>query len=423
MDTVDSYQCKTSYLKQQNLGSLLFEIQTRIHAMLIQENDLRLFSPAMIRSLTFDLSYVLLRHRAWHNAPILAELTIDFLNSEFLVPRALCGQLVENSLDLLHNYTPVEADWTSEQYESEFLEHLLICGAIAEGDSQLADDIGFGRNLSELLRAAMRLDQDSGEGSLFQFAAELVNKLHEILTRILSQQKDCPWILDIYHLKNILQRDPHTRKNDLDLDSLKRLFSILIECSWKGASLKDLSKKSNAAELSADLEILLKHGLIYLEPKGRQRSPFYCLSAVGFQLTEAAFSFNSSRTEIKSLLQLPAAYQTAYFNRHLDSLPEEHIESIQSLAGSLAPESLRIFIEYLLEKQKIATLVELFKNLLHSRAHAWIRVEICQALPLMNQMEIAKDLLQSLASEDLSPMVRKAARLALQQNSCQNAAL
>ena len=97
-------------------------------------------SPALARSLTFDLTYLLMRHRAWHNAPILSELSIDFLCSEFQIPRQLGTQLVENSLDLLHSYTPVELDWTAEKYEEEFLEHLFICSTLATDDGALADN-------------------------------------------------------------------------------------------------------------------------------------------------------------------------------------------------------------------------------------------------------------------------------------------
>lgn len=417
MDFVKSYQRKAAYLDQQGLGPLLLKLQTRIHGFLMQEHDLRLFSPAMSRSLTFDLTYLLMRHRAWHNAPILSELSIDFLCSEFLVPRHLGTQLVENSLDLLHSYTPTELDWTAEKYEEEFLEHLFVCSTLATDDDALADDIGFGRNLIELLRTAVRLDQDADAAGLFQFAPELAGKLHGIMSRIFLEQEDCPWALDLYRLKNILQREPYTRKKTLTPIYLNRVFNILLSCNWQGQDEPTLAPSGIGEHLSNDLSTLSRCGLVYEESRRRPLPPLIRLSARGLELTRAAFSLAACAALRPNLKGLPAIYQAAILERLLSDPSEDCLTWIKNQTFLLAPEALRLLIEILKQQQKGETLLEVFENLLHNHAHAWIRAEICEALPLADRWDVSQNLLRPLAADDPSPMVRQAARTALKRQA------
>ncbi|WP_176736470.1 HEAT repeat domain-containing protein [Oligoflexus tunisiensis] len=417
MDFVRSAHRKASYLDQQGLGSLLLKLQTRIHGFLMQEHDLRLFSPALSRSLTFDLTYLLIRQRAWHNAPILSELSIDFLCSEFQIPRHLGTQLVENSLDLLHSYTPIEIDWTAEKYEEEFLEHLFVCSTLATNDEELADDIGFGRNLIELLRTAVRLDQDAETAGLFQFAPELASKLYRIMSRIFIEQEACPWILDLYRLKNILQREPYTKKKTLTPEYLNRLFNILLCCNWQGNDAKTIAGSGIGEHLSSDLGTLSRCGLVYEESRRRPLPSLIRLSAKGLELTRAAFAFAACAVRHPALKGLPAIYQAAVLERLLSHPSEDRMTWMKNQTPLLTPEALRLLIEILKQQQKDETLLEVFENLLHNHAHAWIRAEICEALPLADKPDVSQNLLRPLASQDPSPMVRQAARAALKRQA------
>ncbi len=417
MDFVTSYQRKSSFLDGQGLGSLLLKLQMRIHGSLMEEHDMRLFSPAMTRALTFDLTYILIRHRAWHNAPILSELTIDFLSSEYLVARHMGTQLVENSLDLLHSYTPSELDWDAEKYEVEFLEHLFVCSTLAADDDALADDIGFGRNLIELLRTAIRIDQDAETAGLFQFAPELAGKLHTIMGRIFAQQEDCPWALDLYRLKNILQRDPYTKKKNLSAEYLNRLFNILLSCNWQGIDIKTIAASGIGEHLVSDLSTLSRCGLVYEESRKRYEPALIRLSAKGLELTKTAFAFAACVVKRPVLKGLPAIYQASVLERLLSQANDLQMDWIQNQSVTLAPEALRLVVSILKQQQKGETLLELFEKLLHNHAHAWIRVEICEALPIAERPEISQDLLRPLAAEDPSPMVRNAARSALKRQA------
>lgn len=417
MDIVRSSQRKASYLDQQGLGPLLLKLQIRIHGFLMQEHDLRLFSPALARALTFDLTYLLIRHRAWHNAPILSELSIDFLCSEYQVPRHLGTQLIENSLDLLHSYTPIELDWNAEKYEEEFLEHLFICSTLVGNDEALADDIGFGRNLIELLRTAVRLDQDANTAELFQFAPELAGKVYRIMTRIFEEQATCPWILDLYRLKNILQREPYTKKKTLNPEYLNRLFNLLLCCNWQGNDSKSIAASGIGEHLSSDLGTLSRCGLVYEESRRRPLPNLIRLSAKGLELTRTAFSLAACASQHPALKGLPAIYQTAVLERFLSNPSEDQLTWMKNQTPLLTPEALRLMIEILRQEQKDETLLEVFENLLHNQAHAWIRTEICEALPLADKPDVSRNLLQALAANDPSPMVRKAARTALKRQA------
>ncbi len=417
MDFVTSYQRKATWLDQQGVGPLLLKLQTRIYGFLMQENELRSFSPATIRSFTFDLTYLLLRHRAWHNAPILSELTIDFLCSEFLVPRHLATQLVENSLDLVHSYTPSELDWTAEIYEEEFLEHLFVCSTLAKDDNALADDIGFGRNLIELLRSAIRLDQDAETTGLHQFAPELAGKLNMIMSRIFAEQDACPWALDLYRLKNILQRDAYTKKKNLVPIYLNRLFNILMSCNWLGNESQAIASSGIGEHIISDMGTLSRCGLVYEEGRKRHEPALIRLSAKGLELTRTAFALAACTVKHPNLKGLPAIYQVAIVERLFGQAGDDPLAWIKSQSSALAPEALRLVIGLLKQQQKDETLLEVFEKLLHNQAHAWIRVEICEALPLADRLEISQNLLRPLAAEDPSPMVRNAARSALKRQA------
>ena len=415
MDISAAFHKKSRFLEQLRPDSLVIKLQEQIQRNLLGECDVRIFSPGMIRATTFDLSYTLLRHRAWHNAPLLSEFAIDYLNSEYLLPRAVATMIVESALDLLHSYTPAELDWDANDYEKEFLEHLFVCSVIASEDAELAADIGFGRNVIELLKSAMNLGQSCEE--LFQFAPDLALRLHDLIQGILAAQAQEPWTIDLYKLKNWLQRDPYIKKSSLSAEYLAACLRILLACGPGGASLPSLEHKLKIESLRTFITVLQRIGLVYEELQSAGKPALYRLSHLGFELTASKFIYDlvQDRGFDIELKPLPAAYQANLLQGIWQHSPEEFTKTIMQQSKALSPDAVKMVIEYWKKQRRDETLLELFENMLHNRVHAWLRVQICHALPLQQKPDESKVLLESLAEHDHSPMVRNAARMAMKR--------
>ncbi|MBC7662117.1 MAG: hypothetical protein H7249_20670 [Chitinophagaceae bacterium] len=420
MDILNSFTRKSQALNQESLQPIVKKLQNSIYSMLLQETDPRSLSPALVRSACFDLSYLLIRHRQWHHAALLPELAIDFLNSEYHIPGSLSAQMVESALDVLHSYTPRELDWSADDYEEQFLEHLIVCSLISLDEESLAIDLGFGQNVLTLLKNALNVGSDE---DVFQFAPELTQQLNKIMERIFAELDESPANMDLYRLKNVLQRDPSTSKNKLNRDYLISLSTMLTACFPDGKSAKDLEAFATSELFGADLRLLSRNGLIYEEPQARRsQGPLFRLSNKGYELTCMQFAFSRWQElgESLHLQDLPSPYQAT----SLQILAKESSPQLQNLIEKegqyLSPVALRFVIDHMKRHGGEKSLLEIFLKLLHNQAHAWIRVEICQALPLPNGDCLAGALLDSLLNEDPSPMVRSAARAALQRQRRQS---
>ncbi len=417
MDIAGQMHRKAAFIEQQKVAPMVRQLQTILQKRLMEDCDIRTFSPALIRALIFDLTYLMLRHRAWHLAPLFSELTIDFINSEYALPHQMCVVIVEGMHDLLHHYMAPEIDWTADRYDEEFLEHLLVSTLMAAHEGELLIDLGFGRNLIELLQDAMQLASGSNNPDAFQFAPEVTGRLHKIMERMLSEAEANPASLDRYKLKNFLQRDPLTRKHTLQVALLERLMMILNTCGYLGSSLAAIETKLGSAVLSTELSLLQRTGLLFEETQRRPLPLLYRLSREAYTLTSQTFAegtLAAGKATIE-LAALPAPYQAALLQLAWHRDPEHLSALIAADAAALKPEALKIVIEAWRKNQLEESLLELFQNLLHNRAHAWIRAEICQALPFRSFQKDTQILLESLAEYDPSPMVRSAARSALKR--------
>lgn len=415
MDTLSSYARKSEALKTESLRPIVKKLQKVIHSRLVEASDPRVIAPALLRSATFDLSYILIRHRQWHHAELLSELAIDYLTSDYLIPGTIATQIVESALDVLHSYTPREIEWTALDYEHEFLEHLIVCSLISRDEEALAIDLGFGRNVLGLLKNALELE--SGHG-MFHFASDLSQKLSDNMQRIFDEIEKKPEHMDLYRLKNLLQRDDSTAKNKLKMGYLQILNTILTACWPDGKTEAELQGEVEDDHFATDLRVLLRNGLLYEEPRSRGQKSLYRLSNKGYELTSTNFAF-SHWQEVGSQLHLqhmPSAYQSTV----LQILAKESVENLQDLLEAegqyLSPQALRFVVEHLKQSGDEQGLVEIFANLLHNQAHAWIRVVICQALPLPSGKTLSPDALDNLLNHDPSPMVRSAARASVQRS-------
>ena len=414
-EPIPYFQKKTQFLRELDQENLLQKILMDIQGILLHEGESRALSPAALRALLIDLSYLLFRHRSWLGAPLLAEVAIDFLNSEYLIPRVLCEHLVEHCLELMLPSFDVDADWDALHYDDEFLEHLFICSILAKSESELAIDLGVGRNMLELLNTAVRMSPEDANDDVFHFAPDLVRRLHEIIQRILAEHHEKPWILSQYQLKNGLQRDPHFSRSMLARPHLDKLLELLLAIGPEGCPRSELSTRLPEHGDLAQLAPLLNAGLVYEVPSsGKGRSPVLCLSRSGIECTSARFAFESLRatSSLPKLSGLSAPYQAALIQAVGGDRPEDFPSWIRSQAQDLCPEALRLAIEFWKKQKNDESLLELFKNLLHNQAHAWIRAEICHALPLASLREACYQLLEVLAETDPSPMVRQAAKAA-----------
>jgi len=412
MDTLMSFSNKSKILGQETLQPIVKKLQKTIYSLILKGRAPTKVAPALARSACFDLSYLLIRHRQWHHAPILPELAIDFLNSEYLIPGALSGEVVEAALDVLHSFTPREIDWTTDDYNAEFLEHMIICSLISLDETRLEIDLGFGRNVLDLLKNALALDAES---SVFEFAPELTQDLHTIMRRVFDEIEESPANMDLYRLKNVLQRDGAINKNKLKKNYLISLSQILAACWPAGQTAKQLEALTPLEHFQLDLNLLVRNGLVYEEPQSRRgQAPIFLLSNKGYELTAIQFAF-ARWQDLGTVLQLsdlPSPYQATL----LQILAKESDQRLQKLIEKegqfLSPVALRFVIEHMKCPEGEKGILEIFDNLLHNQAHAWIRVEICQALPLPSGASIAGKLLEKLLNDDPSPMVRSAARAA-----------
>jgi hypothetical protein len=414
VDTLTSYSRKAEALRTETLKPIVRKLQKTIHSCILQNSEPRLVPPGLIRAAAFELSYILVRHRPWHHAALLSELAIDFLSSEYMVAAGPAAQIVESALDILHSYTPRELDWSSEDYEREFLEHLIICSLIARDEEALAIDIGFGRNVLSLLKSAVDLESAP---DVFNFASELTQGTFAIMQSIFSEVDESPSRMDLYRLKNLLQRDDATPKNRLKKDYLQTLNKILAACWPEGKTEKQLKDLIQDDRFGSDLRLLMRNGLLYEEPRTLRQAPLFRLSHKGYELTCMHFAFTHWH-EVGNRLHLqdmPSAYQSTV----LQILAKESVPQLQNLLQTegqfLSPIALRFVIDHMKQSEDEQGLLEIFSNLLHNRVHAWIRVEICQALPLPSGQTLSAPEFDSLLNDDASPMVRSAARAAVQR--------
>ncbi len=405
---------KSQYLRQAHREQTLLDLKTLIEQLVMRDMDARILSPALLRALILDLSYVLLRHRTWLHAPLLSEVVIDFLNSEHLIPRSLAAEVVEACLDLLHSPINPAADWDADTYDNEFLEHIFICSILAKSELDLILDIGFGRNMLEVLDASVRFDPGQDD-DVFQFAPDLVQRMHQIIQRVLSEHQEAPWILARYQLKNRLQRDPILPKHQLLPEFLDTLLELLLTIGTLGASEEKLQKSFPKEDLEVWLQILLRSELIYLDGHVKAKVPHYALSRSGSECSSARFAFERLQKglDLKALAPMSASYQAAL----LQALAATHPTALDTLPNAeiatLKPEAFRILIDLWKKQKSDESLLEFFQQFLHNQPHAWIRAEICQAFPLARQAIGSQQLLESLAFSDPSPMVRQEARKAL----------
>ncbi len=422
MDTVSAYSRKAQFLQNDFFKPIIKSLQNTIHIKILGNQEAKQLPRAVEFSLTFELSYLLIRHRTWQTTELLSELAIDFLASEYRLTQTAATQIVEAAIDVLHRYSLKDGDGNNFNLEEEFLEHLIIASLISADEDTLAIDLGLGKNFLDLLKNA--LDLESGPEA-FHFAPELTQKLSFIMQRIFDEIEIEPATMDLYRLKNLLQRDDSTPKDRWQKEHLKSLNAILASCWPEGKSEKQLTDElSQAPELFAShLRLLLRNGLIYEEPRGPKRSSLYRLSHRGYELTCTQFAFDhwQSLGQAIHLRHLPSAYQSTL----LQILARQSLEQLQELIESegqyLSPIALRYIVEHLKQEGQEEGLLAIFVNLLHNQAHAWIRVEICQALPLPGGLTLSSEWLDPLLNEDPSPMVRSAARAAVQRTRRLNA--
>lgn len=414
-DAFANFLKKSEFLAQEGLQPILKKLQKTMQKLLLDECDPRAASPQLIHTACFELSFLLIRHRRWHHASLLSELAIDFMNSEFFLPRALSTQIVESALDVLHSYTPREKDWQVDDYEEEFLEHLVVSALLSHDEGALSIDLGFGQNLLALLKNSLELSIRDENPDVFQFAPELAERLHRIMQRLFAEIEAEPWSMDIYRLKNLLQRDPTNSLSVLQLPRLEHLLNLLSAAWPEGATTEALSKQFPSEFADSDIRLLIRSGLLYEEPQRRPKAPLLRLSAKGYEMSSLRFAFQNWEKLGSDLHldSLPSVYQATILQLITQKAKDRLGDLLAKEGQFLSPAALRIVAEHLSKGQDSSSLLDIFENLLHNRAHAWLRREICLALPLEDGRTLP--LLDSLVQDDPSPMVRSAARAALQR--------
>ena len=96
----------------------------------------------------------MLKYKKWSISECLSEVTIDFLNSEYRIPRKIATELVERCLDIVQGTQAIAQFASPEEVDHDFLLNLFVETTIAKDESKLEINLGFGRNIIEIIENA-----------------------------------------------------------------------------------------------------------------------------------------------------------------------------------------------------------------------------------------------------------------------------
>lgn len=396
---------KSEYLKTHKYQDL-------IQKLILVAGDSIVKSSPEIRSgirkaLELDLAYIFFRHQAWVHAPVLTELSIDYINSEFAIPRNDATVIVESCVELLHNYIPIEKGWTAIEYDEEFLFQLFISSASSDGESELKADIGFGDNVLKLLYSAASLDNNS---QVNIFAPELTQSLYQMMSDISQEMADTPWIIDLYKLKKIVEsRDLHS-KHRLTKQDLENSFQIINKIAWLGASFQELQSSFKEIKLKRILDQLIGAEVVYIQGTGRRIK--YHLSHIGIDLISQKAADSFSTIKIEDILKAPGPVQIKLLQRPMAEL-EADIGELSKNASRLDPKALAQLLSRV-SKENSGTIDLVLRQLPIAKLNSWAKCELCKALAALPGSVAAESLLESFLRNDASAKVREKARSSLQ---------
>ena len=214
--------------------------------MIDKSSDSSMLGRGLKRCIQLELSYIMLKYKKWSISECLSEATIDFLNSEYRIPRKESTELVEVCLDIIQATQTLAHFKTPEDVDHDFLLNLFIETTIAKDESKLEINLGFGRNLIDIIEnATIGVDDERKE---FEYSSNIKSIMTSIIQDIIEKIQLKPWIIDLYRLKNILFTKANLDSESLSEELIENYFNILNFISFSGITRKSLSKMFKCEE-------------------------------------------------------------------------------------------------------------------------------------------------------------------------------
>ncbi|SMF14155.1 HEAT repeat domain-containing protein [Pseudobacteriovorax antillogorgiicola] len=398
---------KAEFLRTHKYQDLIEKISHRVRFKLTQEKAPK-FPQGLIKTIQLDLSYIFFRHQAWIHAPVLAELSIDYLHSEFHLSRQVATDVVESALDLLHSYIPTEPGWSARDYDYEFLFQMFISSASSDNQSQLVTEIGFGTNVIELLFAAAKLNDSRLEDTVV-FAPELTETLHRIMDEISKEIAETPWVIDLYKLKSLIEAVELHGKHLLTRAYLELCFEVMIAIGWSGTTFDELTKDHNQAQIKKVLDQLISAEVVYVQ--GARKRITYHLGILGLDLIAERAACQMQDFQWSDLFNLPGPVQVKLLDRsNIDIAHGAPILARQ--LDHLDPKAVYSLFSRL-SHENPGSIADVLSVLPHRRLSSWVKSELCRALSMFGSSKAIEDYLESLIKGDPSIKVRERARSSL----------
>lgn len=368
--------------------------------------------------LEVDVLYALFRHRSWTGTPIVIDILVEFLATEYRLPQSFGRQLIEDQMVTLAAVLPIRP---IPGQDRDFLEYIFVETATALSEVELIADLGIGSALIKKLRVAATTVMK--RGCQASFVPDVDATISEIMITIARQVKATPWALDLHRLRFALRG---MYIGSLSETGLASAFDMLTAIGSKRAMAYEhmvqwlIGHSLTASEAETLIQSLVKADLLYLsEQKGSSSNQVasrrYSLTLKACDLTATCYLrryFGRTKDPLKKLLVLPGPYQRAAIEQLDDA--DLMISLLRDHTITLTPEGLRSAIALIAKNGHGAVCVEIIQNISRDSRNPWLRKAALESLKFVKPTELKRsDELVRAAREDSSRIVKSAATLTL----------
>ncbi len=372
------FSAKEKYVNSYS-NQITAKLYSAIEEVIANSSDSSLLGRGLQRCLQLELSYIMLKYKKWSISECLSEVTIDFLNSEYRVPRKTSTELVELCLDIVQGTQSIAHFESPEQVDHDFLLNLFVETTIAKDESKLEINLGFGRNLIEIIEnATIGVDETDRD---FEYSSNIKSIMTDIIQDIIEKIQLKPWIIDLYRLRNILFTEANMEASSLSDEAIENYFNILNFISFSGITRKSLSKLFKCEESqNKSISALVKAKLVYIEPKSKSENDLIHLSQRGIETTAEYFANGfkkANATDFSSLTKLPSQFQEATLSSISSSFIEQQLKLLEDHGTQLSPKALSTLAKNLKNNVEDDKIIDLLWDIYHyENSTFFIRSEI-----------------------------------------------
>lgn len=373
-----------------------------------------LLSLGLVRGIEFDLLYSLLRHTLWCKTSLFAAVLVDFLATEYVLPKAVAKSLIDGVLPLAKRLIHKECPFISAS-DQEFLLYICAESWIATDELELAADLGIGKALLKRIKETLTM---VGSESPSTYWPELESNIAEALRSLAAEMQKTPWAAQVHLLKFYLFGIEAPWCDLIVHAQSQWLFDLLVRLgqigSWtirqaNEALTKTIPRDFQDLVTQASTRHLLQQllNLRFVIAIGVDR---WSLDARGQQLTATAFAHQSSYPAEKASVALPtlcSAYQAAVIQMREDWTPLQLVRLLEQ--RPLSPKALQTALSKLEETADVGLLQTAVAKLLQGESSPWLREATCEWLEKSGQQLDIAPLVRTVAQSDASAAVRAAA--------------